>query len=236
MGEMKMRNKVKILLAAGTAVVALYGCGGGSTPPSTVASTTTPVIKPGAPIDAEAGVGAAISGDTKQLIAMVTTRAKGTRPDPFSLMDPEKKFEEAQRQASVFEKTGGFTMDWTPPEPKQDAVEPYEAQPYRRLAGIITGDSVMAIMDTGAGTQLIAPGTKIEGTEWYVVSIDEEKAVLRRPGKAKPTEITVRLESSPSGDVMPNGGAGRGNNPGAGGGRPPAGGKGGKGGGAAGID
>jgi hypothetical protein len=63
-----------------------------------------------------------------------------------------------------------------------------EPQPYRRLSGIVVGDSVLAliVMGDGAGPQIIRPGLRIPNSPWRVISIDEEQAVLRRDGDVLP--------------------------------------------------
>jgi hypothetical protein len=64
----------------------------------------------------------------------------------------------------------------------------------------VVGDSVLALIDMGNGTtELIRPGQRIPGSEWTVVSIDEEKAILRRGGNRLPRQVTVRLELPPPG-------------------------------------
>jgi bifunctional DNA-binding transcriptional regulator/antitoxin component of YhaV-PrlF toxin-antitoxin module len=78
--------------------------------------------------------------------------------------------------------------------PADEVAEVIEPQPFRRLAGIMVGDSVLAIIDMGDGNlQIVRPGQQIPGTEWTVASIDEEKAVLRRSGNKKPKEVVVPL-------------------------------------------
>ena len=121
------------------------------------------------------------------------------RPDPFDLL-PNEKLYEGQQMAAYFATTyGGWPLFYPGPLPPPPTPQ-VEPQPHRRLAGILIGDSVTALIDMGDGTlREIHPGEEIAGTEWTVASIDEEKAVLRRtvPGKL-PAEVIVRLESGPS--------------------------------------
>jgi hypothetical protein len=66
-----------------------------------------------------------------------------------------------------------------------------------RLAGVMTGNGISAIMTNGTFPALdIRPGSQIPGTEWYVVSIDAEKAVLRRTNNKRPREWVVRLQGA----------------------------------------
>jgi hypothetical protein len=101
----------------------------------------------------------------------------------------------------VFGQIGGFTVQYTPPEVESPEPQDFpEPQPYRRLAGVVVGDSVLALIDMGDGTlRVIRPGETIEGTEWRVASIDSDKAILRRSGNRTPRQVIVRLESPPAG-------------------------------------
>jgi type IV pilus biogenesis protein PilP len=122
------------------------------------------------------------------------------RDDPFSLLPSEKSYEHEQTAQNLAAMTGHFPMFYEAP-PEIDTTPEVEPQPYRRLAGIIIGDSVTALIDLGNGQIMeIHPGQRIPGTEWQVLSIDSEKAVLRRVGSRKlPSEVVVRLESPPPG-------------------------------------
>ncbi len=134
------------------------------------------------------------------------------RSDPFALLPNEEKYEH-QQMAAYFATTYGswpLFYEGPLPEPAPPEIEP---QPHRRLAGILIGESVTALIDMGDGSlKEIHPGDVIPGSEWTVVSIDEEKAVLRRtvPGKL-PNEVIVRLESTSQPPAPPtppaNGGA-----------------------------
>jgi hypothetical protein len=119
------------------------------------------------------------------------------RPDPFSLEPPEQQYEIKQTNARIFATTGAFFPSLFVPKQEQVQIEYTEPQPYRRLAGVLVGDSVMAIIDMGDGRpmEVIRPGMQIPNSPWRVISIDEEKAVLKRSGNVKPKEIVVRLET-----------------------------------------
>jgi len=128
----------------------------------------------------------------------------------------EKQYDTEQNALRLVATYGPFDPVFTPPV-EQDKTPPViEDQPYRRLAGVVVGDSVLAIIDMGNGsTELIRPGQQIPNSEWKVVSIDQDKAVLRRGGSALPHEVTVRLESPPLGVGGGNGqfGGGQGGPP-----------------------
>jgi hypothetical protein len=143
------------------------------------------------------------------------------RSDPFALLPVEIKAMKSLTQHNLLAEIGGFRMYVQPrPHPLPDAVlHPLEPQPYRRLAGIVRGESIAAILEQEGAipdVQVVKPGDKVG--EWTVRSIDSEKAVLYRPGNKRPNVITVRLETKPTlllsmpgsggggGDVGPGGG------------------------------
>jgi hypothetical protein len=165
---------------------------------------------------------------------LVASRYGGPRRDPFALKSNERAYEIEQNSARLLNDMGSWVVMYTPaPEKPPAAGLVQDPQPYRRLSGIIVGDSVYALMDTGGQIEIIRPGMRVPNTEWTVVSIDEEKAILRRTGNKVPRQITVRLESPPPG--MGGGGMNTGGAPGgAPGGMPggPMGGPGGRPGGA----
>lgn len=126
------------------------------------------------------------------------------RADAFRLLRQESAYEASQRAERLVQETGGYLTLWTPPPPPPPLppTEQIEPQPYRRLSGILIGDTVVAIMELEDSTSIIVrPGTKIPNTEWTVVALDADKAVLRRPGNQKPTQIVVKLENPPLGGM-----------------------------------
>lgn len=156
-------------------------------------------VKPTPPIET-ASVGFPIS----QGIYMVQLMPLHPRPDPFALLPNEEKYEH-QQMAAYFATTYGGWPNFYPGPPPEPAPPEIEPQPHRRLAGILIGESVTALIDMGDGSlKEIHPGDVIPGSEWTVVSIDDEKAVLRRtvPGKL-PNEVIVRLESAPQAPPAP---------------------------------
>ncbi|MCB8933620.1 MAG: hypothetical protein M9921_06405 [Fimbriimonadaceae bacterium] len=197
------------------ACLALVGCGGGtavsSAPPPATSTVTREPFRP----DAPAGIPIAQYAETDLATVASNRNFGGTRQDPFSLKPTEQRYEAEQRVMRFLQDAGGFSIMFEPPEEKpDDTLVPIEQQPYRRLSGILVGDSVHAIIELEGGrTEIVRPGTKIPNTEWTVVSIDGEKAILRRPGNRRPNEIVVRLESPPAGQgggrAPTGGGAGR---------------------------
>lgn len=144
-----------------------------------------------------------------------------SRRDPFALLPVEKAFENAQRREKLFSEGISFTNFFEMPEEKPSEEDTMEPPPNNwRLAGIFQGNGISAIMTNGSYPALmIKPGTSIPGSEWYVVSIDSEKAVLRRRNNKRPREWVVRLQGAF--DLGGAGGGDGGGNPGGpGGGNP----------------
>lgn len=163
--------------------------------------------------NADAGISVEPSTDLTKLTNYVASRDKagafGTpRSDPFALTSSEKTFDQNQDTERFFGTAGGFSVQ-VKPKPEEEIVPtPPEPQPYRRLSGIIVGDSILALLEEeGRASVLIMPGSQIPNSPWRVLSIDAEKAVLVRSGKTLPTQIVVRLETRPFGQT-PDGGAG----------------------------
>lgn len=170
-----------------------------------------------------AGVPLTQSTDPKEVETLVATNAPrlGSRNDPFALFPAEKAFEQQQFAERVFSESGSFPSYFeVKPEYVQQAPPALEPQPYRRLSGVVIADSVLALLEMNDGNPavLIRPGMTIPGTPWKVISIDENKAVLRRAGSTLPREITVKLEANPAQVAPAGGGAGFGAPGGLGGG------------------
>lgn len=129
------------------------------------------------------------------LVASNSSRFR-RRSDPFGLNGAESGFDVSQTTERFVQQGGNMETMYEVPPQVDDTVN-LEPQPHRRLAGVLVGDSVLAIIDMndGQAPRIIRPGEQIPNSEWYVVSIDGDKAVLRRKGNVKPTQITVYLES-----------------------------------------
>jgi hypothetical protein len=226
-----MKRSINILaLALIASAGVLVGCGGKqgdagvTSAPAVVTTKPPPKIDfgnlPGVPVPAVADPAKEFKSES-HLVAM---RYGHGRSDPFVLKPEEKVYETAQGTERILGGIG-YSMMYTPPPekaPEADLIpDPF---PYHRLAGIVVGDSVSAIMvDASGAATILRPGMRIPGTEWDVVSIDNTKAVLRRKGNKTPREVTVKLESPPPGmGGGPTGGPGGPSGaPGAPGGPPP---------------
>jgi len=136
-------------------------------------------------------------GDTKLLAE--GTRF-GRRSDPFALLPEERVYDSEQSNARLTAEMGGFGTYFTPPEEAPDEQEITEPQPFRRLAGIILSDGVIGLIEMEDGRVYeVRPGTKIPNSEWTVLSLNAEQAVLVRAGSRLPKRIIVRLQGRPEG-------------------------------------
>lgn len=211
------------LMALGVVALSalIIGCGGEETG-AVAAPVPTPVsLPPIEPVKAEAGVPVASMLDPNfdRTRALAQTRDFGRRSDPFALLSMERAFERQQQLERVASTTGGwFSSEFDVEDPDAGAQRVViEQQPYRRLSGVLLGNGVAALIEMEDGRVYeVVPGSQIPGTPWVVISIDAERAVLRRGGSTLPKEIIVRL--GPRLSDFTGGGGGGGDTPGAAGG------------------
>ncbi len=110
------------------------------------------------------------------------------RKDPFALLPEEVE----AMQADAFQQAPFVLVASPPPPPKVDLPEPYEPQPKRRVAGIIMGQTISAILEQeGELPQIVYPGDRVG--EFQVAAITPEGVVLRR-SKGNPREVRVPYE------------------------------------------
>jgi len=217
MSKAKMDMKICFPVVAAFGVIALTGCA-----KPFVDDAVPPPIKNTKLYVPDVDAGSKVAFDNKSIFVEAAEHPFVARTDPFALNASQLAFERAQEKERVFQELGQFYPPIAPPEP-QEVVPVLEPQPYRRLAGVVVGQSVIGIIELNGSEQtLIRPGMLVPGTEWRVVSIDTDKAVLRRSGNKLPHEITVRLESRPFGTgggtgPAPGGGRSTGGNGGGGG-------------------
>jgi hypothetical protein len=189
-------------------MAAIVGCG--PDPMQPIAATPAPAPQDAQFVpEAEAGIRLA-PGDPAQLLADAGKSTFMVRQDPFALRPSEVAFDRSEFAARILDTTGFYPQIAEEPEPPVETFE-VEPQPTRRVAGIILGESITALIDMGNGQLiLIRPGQAIEGTEWVVQSIDEEKVILRRVGSTKrPKYVVVRLQPD-DGSTVTNTGGGQG--------------------------
>ncbi len=221
-----MKSRILMLAFGAIAISAVMtGCNSIDTPASTASAGAAPKhdFKP----DVDAGVPVAITQDPNLLKSLVALKGFSYRNEPFALLPVEANFERSQA-SERFVQENNWSIQFDPPVERDTSLDDQEEQqPYRRLAGIIVGDTVLAILIMEDGhAEIIRPGMMIPNSEWRVISIDEENAVLRRTGNRRPRTITIPLEGDLRGGSRPN--AGGGANPGGGTGGGPAGGEGGE--------
>ncbi|HEY3780742.1 MAG TPA: hypothetical protein VGL56_06650 [Fimbriimonadaceae bacterium] len=191
-----VHKKVLLLMAVAVSILAA-GCKAPDLHDATLDSSIPKDLPPVAPVPIEAIAGLPVRAGQATTAKMVVS----VRADPFALMPNEEAYEKQQLAANLATNYGTFPMFYEAP-PEEETAPEVEPQPYRRLAGILIGDSVTALIDMGTGGPPVSihPGMIIPGTNWMVVSIDEEKAVLRRVNSNRlPSEIIVRLEVAPPG-------------------------------------
>lgn len=148
--------------------------------------------------------------DRKVVDKMWVAMKSPPRADPFALLQKERAYEAYASAQVRAQRAGTFPNYYVePPERLQTFIN--EQQPYRRLAAVLIGESISALIDMGdgRGLQRIRPGQRIQGTEWIVSSIDADKAVLVRVpnSRKRPSEVVVRLESPPRSVPQAGGGA-----------------------------
>lgn len=218
------RNTLRTIAVAAVAA-SLAGCnltGALDPPPAIPTGQVKGGKKPFVP-NSPAGLAVTPDADGTKLPKLVALRDRAgafgmVRSDPFALTTEERGFETVQLGERVFGGGGGFgSVGLTVKPTEEEQITPEEPQPYRRLSGIVVGDSILAILEEqGREAQIVTPGMQIPNSEWRVVSIDQDKAVLRRSGKTRPTEVIVPLETPRPGFGPPVGGTGAGNRGGSG--------------------
>ena len=200
-----------LLLLGFIAGVGLVGC---ADPNAQIAETT-----PSPGTQTKDYVPSALAGVTKDIKKsedygrykpyILSTARFSHRGNPFALNADEKAFDVAQASERIVIEGGSFGLLYEPPVDTLPNAEPVEPQPYRRLSGILVGDSVLAILEEGGSSVIVRPGQLIPNTNWRVISIDLNKAVLRREGSTRlPREVEVKLEIGLPSFQNPGGGSG----------------------------
>ena len=196
-----------------SAVLVLAGCVSNEArgPRAKAASTVAPSNIPEPDISAVAGVPVSPAMPTVSPSSLSDGKMFVIRNDPFALSAVEVAFDGSQAAASLLTE-----MDWDTPgdlslDTESDTPRFFvEPVPQWRLSGIIIANGVLALLDTGSETIPIRPGTEIPDTEWTVVSIDAERAILRRTGNKRPSEFAVNLQGPFPGNLPNLGGGGGG--------------------------
>lgn len=199
-------------LLCALALLTLAGCQGNGEVIQPVSAQVPP--KPELNLSADRGIPVA-KAQPYDARSMPEAKNLVARNDPFSLTPEEAAFNASQTTESFLAAAGSYgtfvDLEARDVQPDPPRIEPV---PAWRLAGVIVGNGVMALLDTGSQTIEIRPGTKIPNTEWTVVAIDSEKATLRREGNAVPHEFQVGLAGPIGGVPVQGGTTGGGNSPG----------------------
>ncbi|MEI8281221.1 MAG: hypothetical protein WCG75_02335 [Armatimonadota bacterium] len=206
---MKVQNKTLLLVGIATAI-GMVGCSDPNKlidPKDPVAGKQTKEYIP----TAAAGVQKDItkSQDPSRYLPYISrTASYGHRQNPFALNADEAAFDRQQAAEKIIIDGGQIGEMYQLPPDTLPQVEPVEPQPYRRLSGILIGDSVLAILEQGNTSTIVRPGQMLPGTDWKVISIDQNRAILHRTGSNRaPREVEVRLEIGfPSQSPAPGGG------------------------------
>lgn len=191
------------------AALAVVGCA-----PPAEETASYPPIKQRQPFTFNVDAGAPVAPSNDTIMRVAASKRFVSRTDPFALNPSQRAFELQQQQERILQDLGGFYGGVEFPE-EVDVVPTVQQPPYRRLAGVVVGQSVLGIieMEDGRTQTVVRPGMMLPGTEWRVISIDANRAVLRRAGNVLPREISVRLEVRPPGFGQAPGGPGPGGDP-----------------------
>lgn len=163
---------------------------GQGAPPQT--ATTAPAAPSGTP-SAAAGTPAGAPAGSK---AVAATPVEKFRADPFAMLNPPKKVKTAVVQVreaipyptwliipkkapvATAQHTEGDVVDTTP----------------RRMAGVMFGNSVSAIMQTNQETIVVRPGDLIENSTMRVEKIEPTRIVLKSmDNPKKPRYVDVMM-------------------------------------------
>ena len=159
-------------------------------------------------LSAETGVPMSPAAAAENMREWADTEDFAYRSDPFALLPEERTFDLDQHAERLIS-TNSWSLEITPTlDMDEDAPPVLQPLPVWRLSGIIVSNGVLALLDMGGRTIEIRPGTRIPGTPWTVVSIDEERAILKRDDNVLPSEFAVEL----TGPMVTIGGGGGGGN------------------------
>lgn len=200
---------VVVLVAIAIALLFMFSGGGGED----TASQPPPVTNGGAGFGGPSAIPPAPMGMGASPTPPTTTAAaqpQAARPpfnprrDPFAPLPEELE----AMQTEVFQPERYFVLASPPRPPRVELPEPFEPQPRRRVAGIIIGTTVSAILEQeGELPRIVYPGDMVG--EFRIVAITESGLVLRRP-RGNPREVRVPYEPPGGGALTGGGGGGRG--------------------------
>ncbi len=179
----------------------------------------------------EAGNRTSLAAHSIEEIVASSGVSPSPRSNPFAMFPDEAAFQTGIRYRIILSKLPGMATEVEPPAPvTPPELMPVEEQPYRRVAGIVLGDTVQAVvvMEDGRG-YIVRPGMRVGNTEWVCQSIDADSVVLVRQTGPLPHQVTLNLESAPPTEFGGGGNQGAGDQGGGNqGGGQPGGGRGGR--------
>ncbi len=201
-------EKLRSTLGVVAVSLVLAGCGGGDPPPDTTVSgkTGSPTVSGGGP-SGPATTG--LPGTTAVASAAPpknTMPPPGTRPDPFK---PYWNTVPPPPPVSSF-LTPVRIADTNTTAPKEEPGIDIRVVPTRRVAGILTGNGVYALLDDSGKQTVVRPGMKLDDG-YEVVMINSNSVVLRKKeGSQTFTEIVPLTDagSAPSSGGGMSGGTG----------------------------
>jgi len=197
-----------VILGAAVAVYFLYFKGDSAPPPSDGAAmpdATSPAPGSGAPGDF--GQTATMPGEsTTPASAPATPQPAATAAAGSDISEPMERWRPDPFLPPGYRppKTGGIKLKahirdlptFKIPMPT-DVVfkkppKPDYPQPARRMAGLILGDKVYAIIESGGKNQVVQPGDMLEDRLASVFKIEKDRVILRTIDE-KPRYLVVRM-------------------------------------------
>lgn len=204
-----MKGWIPALAFVALVAVSVTGCDAGDT--SETYNGTVPFKGEAPAAAAEAGLEAKVDARPEnQPMELAKKKYFPVRGDAFALNSTERAFDRAQLAARLVSDSGGFSNMFSVPDEAADLPPVSEPLPLWRLSGVVISDGVAALLETGTRTIEIRPGMKIPDTDWTVVSIDANRAVLKRSGNKLPKTFVVELKGSFSSGTPGGGGGGGG--------------------------
>ena len=225
------------LFALAAVAVGLAGCQSGVSEPETTPTGSNKfqdTLAKSRAADAGVEMGANPTEGLPDSVTKAKSMAFTSRNDPFALLLEESRFNNSQAAERLNSEFGGFGQEYDDTPEEDVALQPrLQPKPAWRLSGIIISEGgVIGLLDMGNDVIQIRPGMNIPNSPYTVVSIDSQRAVLRRNDGQIPRDVEIDLSGPIGGSQrtqQPGQGGGFGPPPGFGGpggppGRPSAGG------------
>lgn len=190
--ESRRKDRTMVVAPALLLALALTGCQKNSTTLPSLAATRPQ--DPKLNLSAPGGVAVAPVGGPMTPQKLLEGKTFVSRTDPFALMNQEAAFDELQAAERLLSESSWNNEVEPTLEMTDEPIIVVERLPAWRLAGVVIGNGVIALLDVGGKVYDIRPGSKVPGTEWTVASIDQERAILVREGNKLPKQFEVGLQ------------------------------------------